>query len=152
MPLLTDLRNFAVQAPAHPVMATRELIKKRWMRFALMGFLATATYYLLGLVFVTWLRFPLLFGNTLAYLPSFMVSFLGQARWTFKTENSLVKSLPRYALTQTGGLLLNSFIIGTLGRYGIPYPLAMLAAICLVPVFVYLLCAFWVFRTNPKKP
>lgn len=115
-----------------------------------MGFFATLAYYVLGLFFVNLLKLPLLVGNTLAFLLSFVVSYIGQAHWTFKTNRSIGETLPKFAMAQIFGFFLNSFIIDTLcRRFTIPYPLAMLVAIGIVPLVTFLLCKFWIFRKKP---
>jgi len=54
--------------------------------------------------------------------------------------------LPRFAATQAVGLGLNSCIVWLLVHLGLAYEFAMPVAVVLVPVFVYLLCKYWVFR------
>lgn len=53
--------------------------------------------------------------------------------------------LPRFAIAQGIGLLINSCIIVACMRFGLGYEPSMIVAIFLVPVFVYLVCKFWVF-------
>lgn len=150
MSILIDIYIFCRAAPRHPIQATKKLFQSQWARFTLMGFFATLVYYLLGLFFVSLLKLPLLVGNTLAFILSFAVSFLGQARWTFKSNRSIPDTLPKFALAQVFALFLNSFIIDTLcRRLTVPYPLAMIAAIIIVPVITYLICKFWIFRKKP---
>ena len=132
---LEDLRRFV-----------RSLLARRWIRFGLVGGAATLCYALLGLLFVNAWAMPLLAGNGLAYLISFAVSYLGQSFWTFQAGGGHRAMLPRFAATQAVGLGLNSCIVGLLGRFGLGSELAMPVAVALVPVFVYLLCKYWVFR------
>lgn len=126
------------------------LFAQRWVRFGAVGVAATLSYFLLGLFFVNLLRLPLLIGNGLAYIISFAVSYAGQSRWTFQTTNRDRAALPRFALTQAFGLCLNSCIIWIGNRIGLIYEISMAVAIFLVPVFVYLLCKYWVFRERQK--
>ncbi len=128
---LEDLRRFV-----------RSLLARRWIRFGLVGGAATLCYALLGLLFVNAWAMPLLAGNGLAYLISFAVSYLGQSFWTFQAGGGHRAMLPRFAATQAVGLGLNSCIVWLLVRFGLGYELAM----PVVPVFVYLLCKYWVFR------
>lgn len=122
------------------------LLDKRWVRFGIVGAAATVSYYLLGLLFVPCLKLPLLLGNFLAYAISFIVSYLGQSKWTFEAHSSHAAMLPRFAATQAIGLGINSCIIEICSRLGIIYEISMLAAIVIVPVFVYFICKCWVFR------
>ncbi|MGE9984213.1 GtrA family protein [Desulfovibrio sp. SGI.169] len=135
VPAWEDLRRFA-----------RNLLARRWIRFGLVGGAATLCYALLGLLFVNAWAMPLLAGNALAYLISFAVSYLGQSLWTFQARGGHRAMLPRFAATQAMGLGCNSCIIWLLVRLGLGYELAMPAAVVLTPVFVYLLCKYWVFR------
>jgi len=140
--------------PADLAAFVRALLARRWVRFGMVGGAATLTYALLGLFFVSIPGIPVLAGNALAYALSFAVSYLGQCLWTFRaggTGSGLSHRgmLPRFAATQTLGLGLNSAIIWVLMRLGLGYELAMPAAVLLVPVLVYFLCKYWVFRQRP---
>lgn len=131
----------------------RALLAVRWVRFGIVGGAASVSYALLGLLFVNVLRLPALWGNALAYVLSFVVSYLGQSLWTFRVAGSAAGAachrvmLPRFAATQAVGLGLNSAIVWFLMHYfGLRYDWAMPVAVLLVPVMVYALCKFWVFR------
>lgn len=124
----------------------RHSLDKRWVRFGLVGGLATGTYYLLGFLFVTILAWPLLPGNALAYAISFLVSYLGQSRWTFSARGQNGKRLVKFAAAQIIGLGLNTCIIEACSRIHISYELSMLLASAMVPVAVYIICKYWVFR------
>lgn len=127
------------------------LFGQRWLRFGLVGIAATVSYYILGLVFVTVLNLHLLLGNFLAYAISFIVSYLGQSKWTFESGSNHAKTLPRFAATQIFGLGINSAIIKICATIGIVYEISMLVAIVIVPVFVFFICKYWVFPSNSKK-
>ncbi|WP_165079303.1 MULTISPECIES: GtrA family protein [unclassified Desulfovibrio] len=124
----------------------RRLLARRWMRFCIVGGTASLVYYFSGLFFVSLLGLPVLAGNALAFLAGFVVSYLGQALWTFQAQASHRTMLPRFAATQGVGLVLNSALIWVFMRAGLGYPVAMWAAIAAVPVAVYFICKLWVFR------
>lgn len=138
-PTFADLRAFV-----------ERLLARRWMRFCVVGGTASLVYYFCGLFFVSLLGLPVLVGNALAFVAGFVVSYLGQALWTFRAAASHRTMLPRFAATQGVGLALNSLIIWLLTAAGINYAVAMWVAIAAVPVVVYLICKFWVFR--PQDP
>lgn len=121
----------------------------RLFRFGVVGGAATASYFLLGILFVNILHLYPLAGNTLAYILSFIVSYAGQCIWTFEAKGgSHWKMLPRFALTQAIGLAINSCIIVLCMRLGLLYEFSMIVAIFIVPIFVYIICKYWVFRQN----
>ena len=134
-PTCDDLRQFV-----------RRLLARRWVRFGLVGGAATLVYYFCGLGLAAIPGMPVLAGNAVAYLVGFVVSYLGQALWTFEARGAHRRMLPRFAATQAVGLGLNSGIIWLLMRAGVSYAVAMWVAIAAVPVAVYLICKLWVFR------
>lgn len=129
----------------------RRLLAQRWARFTLVGGLATASYFLLGLLFVNLLSFPMLVGNALAYALSFIVSYLGQCLWTFEAGHDHMAMLPKFAATQLIGLGINSCIVEICSRLGIIYMFSMVVAIAITPVFVYFICKYWVFRKGKEE-
>ena len=135
-PTWDDLRAFV-----------RGLLARRWMRFCIVGGAASLTYYFCGLFLVSLLGLPVLPGNTLAFVLSFAVSYLGQCLWTFRAEGSHRTMLPRFAATQGVGLGINTGIIWLLTAAGMSYAVAMWVAIAAVPVAVYFICKLWVFRS-----
>ena len=143
----------------------RGLLARRWVRFGIVGGAASASYFLLGLLFVNVLQLPTLAGNALAFALSFIVSYLGQCLWTFRAADAGAgiathrTMLPRFAATQAVGLCCNSAIVWLLMQVGVPYAWAMPVAVLLVPVMVYILCKVWVFKkqasfvqTGPTQP
>lgn len=130
---------------------TDALLARRWVRFGLAGGAATVSYYLLGLLFVSFLKLPLLFGNFLAYAISFIVSYLAQSKWTFAAKGSHAAMLPRFAVTQAFGLAINSGIIEICAKFGLSYEISMIIAIVVVPILVYLLCKYWVFKISAQR-
>ena len=118
----------------------RGLLARRWVRFGMVGGAASLSYILLGLLFVNLWGMPVLAGNALAYALSFIVSYLGQSLWTFQVAGA------GSGLSHRAMLGLNSVIIWLLMRFGLTYEVAMPMAVLLVPVMVYLLCKYWVFR------
>ena len=123
------------------------LLSHRWIRFCVVGGAATLSYYLLGLFFVPFLGMPLVFGNFMAYVLSFAISYIGQSKWTFAAKGTQEGMLSRFAIAQLAGLGLNSAIIEICASMGIIYEISMLLAIAIVPFFVYFICKIWVFRS-----
>ncbi len=126
----------------------------RWIRFCVVGGVATLSYILLGLLFVNLMEIPTLVGNALAYILSFAVSYLGQSRWTFQYSQQGQRSrmvLPAYALTQGFGFCLNSALIWLFTHFGLPYEAAMPITAALVAVVVYTICRVGVFRQKSQN-
>ena len=128
----------------------RSLLARRWVRFCLVTGLTALVYILLGALFVQAWGWPLLLGNAVAYVLSLLVAYFGQCRWTFQPAGGLHRDMAlRFFWVQVGGLLLNSVLVSILTwLLGLSYGLAMPLVSILVPVCLYLLCRFWVFRPS----
>lgn len=126
----------------------RSLLARRWVRFSLVTGLTALVYILLGALLVQLWSWPLLLGNAVAYVLSLLVAYFGQYRWTFQPVGRPHKDMAlRFLWVQVGGLLLNSVLVSVMTwLLGLSYGLAMPLASILVPVSLYLLCRFWVFR------
>lgn len=138
-----------------PLLAYKRLrdaiFSQRWIRFGVIGTAATVSYFALGILFVDLLHMPVLIGNGLAYIISFAVSYAGQSRWTFRARDSDTRMLPKFAIAQAIGFCLNSFIIGVAVKWGFSYIISMLLAVAIVPVVVYFICKFWVFKRREEN-
>lgn len=134
----------------------RYFFGQRWVRFGIVGVAATITYFVLAVIFER-MGIPVFVGNTLSYVFGFGVSYTGHRTWTFQSTASHGSALPKFLATQIFGLGLNTAIIWALMRFaGLAYIFAMPVAIVTVPVAVYLISKFWVFRDPaayvPKPP
>jgi putative flippase GtrA len=116
-----------------------------------MGGVSTFSYFLFGYLLVSVLGLPVFLGNAAAYLLAFGISYAGQCRWTFHAQGVHKSMLPRYALAQTAGLVLNTFLIWLLGRIGLSYIVSMPVAALLVAFVTYLLCKYFVFQSAAHK-
>ncbi|MDR1856710.1 MAG: GtrA family protein [Desulfovibrio sp.] len=120
------------------------------MRFGAVGGTSSIVYGSIGLLTVKLMGLPVLVGNTIAYVISFVVSYLGQSLLTFQAHLQHKSMLPKYMATQGIGFGLNSVIIWVLTGIGLAYEYAMPIAIFLVPVVVYMLCKYWVFPQSQR--
>ncbi|MBD5607793.1 MAG: GtrA family protein [Desulfovibrio sp.] len=126
------------------------LLRDKRVRFAIVGAAATVVYFLFGLLFVNVWQWHTMLGNTCAYLLGFVVSYSGQAFWTFEARGNHLVMLGKFAFTQLAGLGLNSCVVSLATLFGAHYIIAMTIAICVVPVFVYLVSRYWVFRKKDQ--
>lgn len=119
--------------------------------FAVVGVGATLTHALVFHILFAWVGVAHLLANIGGFLVAFSVSYLGQFKWTFKTEAAAVscqkRAFVRFFKTAILGLLLNllwAFItIDWLGLHHYFY-LALLTLV--TPVVIFTLNKFWVFK------
>lgn len=119
--------------------------------FAVVGVGATLTHAWVFHALYAWAEMAQLPANIFGFLVAFSVSYLGQFKWTFKTEaqaaTSQKKAFIRFGKTALFGLLLNlgwaGLTIDWLGLHHYVY-LALLTFV--TPVVIFLLNKFWVFK------
>lgn len=135
---------------AAPARILRSVAQSRWGRYLVTGVAATASYFVLGWLFVGLLEWPLLTGNGCAYAISFFVSYFGQCFWTFgRKDGRHAVMLARFAAVQLGfGLCGNSAIVHVLDAMGLPYGACMFVAAALMPFLTYFLLRLWVFSAD----
>lgn len=120
-------------------------ILKQILSFGAVGMIATATH-----VSVAWLlmeatgidRFVANFCGAMA---AFGVSLLGNARFTFATERSLLRCAGRYVFVTLASLALTSAILAVTTRMGLPTYWYVLSVLVAVPPTTFLLARFWAF-------
>ena len=119
------------------------------IKFAVVGSLAALIHLsiLHLLVQAQWLT-PL-YANAVAFITSFIASYLGQSLWTFNhREHDHRTTMLRFLVTQ----LLCSFVLNQ-GLYSllltyttIHYMLASFLVLAIVPVATFTISKYWAFR------
>lgn len=119
--------------------------------FAVVGVGATLTHALAFHVLYAWVDVTQLPANIIGFLVAFCVSYLGQFKWTFKTEAQAAtcqkKAFMRFAKTAAIGLLLNLAWAGiTIDWLGLHHYVYLALLMFVTPVVIFLLNKFWVFK------
>ncbi|MDO6526090.1 GtrA family protein [Motilimonas sp. 1_MG-2023] len=119
--------------------------------FAVVGVGATLTHAMVFHALYAWVNVAQLPANILGFLVAFSVSYLGQFKWTFKTEAQAVtsqkKAFIRFAKTAAIGLLLNLTWAGiTIDWLGLHHYVYLVLLTFVTPVVIFALNKFWVFK------
>lgn len=125
----------------------RYFFGQSWARFGIVGVAATMVYFVIGFALER-MGVLVLFGNAIAYVLGFIVSYFGHKLWSFRSSARHATSLPRFIIVWFAGLALNTLIIWSCMRLGLAYMIAMGVAIVLVPVFTYCMQKLWVFHPH----
>lgn len=117
-----------------------------WLRFGLVGILATLTYLLFS-VSTIFFAMPPYQANLIGYIASVSISYFGHAKFSFRSSRSHREQLPRFILVAltTFGLtnLVMYLVTGILDRDPL---LAMVFVAVSIPGITWVLSRFWVFR------
>lgn len=117
------------------------------LRFALVGALATCTHYLVALGALHYIN---VYGANLAgYIAAVAISYLGHQRFTYRLSDAEIShraQFPRFVLTSLGGLALSYLVLAIMeDALRAPHWLSLAAAVCLVPVYTFVVTRLFVF-------
>ena len=86
-------------------------------------------------------------ANALGALAAFMVSFLGNANFTFTTNRSLWSSARRYVWVSLLSLTLTSIILALTRHYSLSTFAYVVAVLMIVPPATFLSAKIWAFSS-----
>jgi putative flippase GtrA len=123
----------------------------RLVRYGAVGLLAAGTHFLIAWLILQLGAWPGA-ANAVGYLCGFVVSYLGQSRYTFGLKRGSRAMLARWAGTQIALLILSSLGVQAATSLLGAAPLQALGvAIILVALAGYLAGRLWVFREEDKS-
>ena len=109
-------------------------LARQLMRFFAVGGLAAVTYVAIMAIVVDGFGGRVLLGAFLAFVIATLVSFVGNALWSFGARLTSAKAAMFFAVN-TIGLGLNMLIAWLLERAGVHYLLISLTVLIVVPLF-----------------
>jgi putative flippase GtrA len=109
-------------------------LARQLIRFFLVGGIAAITYVAVMAVVVDGFGGRVLLGAFLAFVLATLVSFVGNALWSFGARPTPAKAAMFFAVN-TVGLALNMLIAWLLERAGVHYLLISLTVLIVVPLF-----------------
>lgn len=126
---------------------------KRLMIYQLLSFGAVGIAATLIHVAIAWAAFATmdshyLVANLLGASAAFFVSFLGNARMTFRSRQPFGQSAPRYLLVTIVSYVLASAIMAFVERHDLPGYIYAAMVLCVVPPTNFLLARLWVFAPD----
>jgi putative flippase GtrA len=120
---------------------------RQLFRFGTVGLTAAAVhFYLVVSIVQTWGMAPLV-ANLFAFIVSFQVSYWGHRLWTFEgAEVQHRDALPKLILVQGLNFTANESLFYIFLALRLPYPVALLITLTILPIFTFVSSKFWVFR------
>lgn len=121
-----------------------------FIQYGIVGVLGTTVHTIVLALCVELLSIVPVISTIIGFVCSLVISYIINATWTFKGNNSNVKeSFIKYALTCTFGLLINLIIMYTVvNMAGKSYLIGQLIAVIVVPIFNFTISRFWVFKSS----
>ena len=121
-----------------------------WLRqilsFGAVGISATLVHVAAAWLLFDGAGFGGLAANTFGAAIAFVVSYVGNARFTFASERGLLNGAPRYLPVTLVSLALTSTVLAFVERNGLPTYVYALVVLLTVPPTTLLMAKLWVFR------
>jgi putative flippase GtrA len=118
------------------------------LRYGLVGGCSATVHFSIVIFLVEIYHFTPMSANCLAFFAGFQVSYWGHRSWTFAgTTSRHGVALPKLFVVASISLALNQGLFYFfLTIVELPYPVALLVVLTIVPFVTFVLSKFWVFR------
>lgn len=118
------------------------------IRFGIVGLCAAGTHFSLLVFSVEIGQLKPLVANIIAFMIAFQVSYWGHRFWTFSGTTTLHRvALPKLFLVAGGGFVANEGLFYFfLTTFNLPYPVAQLLVLTILPLVNFTLGKLWVFK------
>lgn len=121
----------------------------RFVRFALVGGLATAIQYVILILLVRGLEMAPTLASSLGFVLSAGVNYLLNYRFTFRSRRPHGPAVVKFGLLAGAGLLINAAVMHLLVAASVNYLLAQVGATGLVLFWNFIGNTLWTFGSEP---
>lgn len=115
-------------------------------RFGIVGLTAAAIHFTTVVTVVQLTGLKPLIANIAGFLVSFQMSYWGHRQWTFNGTAALHRvAFPRLLCIQLINFAANESLFYLFLSLHLPYPVALLIVLAVLPVFTFVTSKWWVF-------
>lgn len=115
-------------------------------RFGVVGLTAAAIHFFTVVGIVQWFAVKPLLANVVGFIVSFQMSYWGHRKWTFGDTVTLHRvAFSRLLVVQMVNFTANESLFFLFLTLHLPYQVALLIVLTVLPVFTFLGSKFWVF-------
>lgn len=119
----------------------------QFCRFGIVGLTAAVIHYSIVVELVQKMSLPPLIANVFAFLIAFQMSYWGHRLWTFNDSVSLHRdAFPKLLLVQSVNFTINESLFYLFMVWGLPYNIALLIILSILPILTFASSKLWVFR------
>lgn len=119
---------------------------QRFIRYAMVGAIATGVHYTLLAIVVEWANWPAWIGSGLGAVVGAQVAFFGNRVFTFGHGGHVLPAWLRFQGTAVAGALLGMLIVGAAVRLGTHYLAGQVIATLASLVLTFAINRAWTFR------
>ena len=121
----------------------------RFVRFALVGGIATAIQYALLILLVRGFAMAPTPASSIGFVLSAVVNYLLNYRFTFQSSRPHAPAMAKFGLLAGAGLLINAAIMHLMVTAGVHYLLAQVCATGVVLFWNFIGNTLWTFGVGP---
>lgn len=119
----------------------------QFCRFGIVGLTAAIVHYCIVVELVQKIAMQPLIANIFAFLIAFQISYWGHRLWTFQDSSVLHRNaFPRLLFLQTINFAANEALFSIFMTYGLPYNIALIIVLAILPIFTFITSKLWVFQ------
>ncbi|GGF72947.1 polysaccharide synthesis protein GtrA [Azorhizobium oxalatiphilum] len=123
------------------------------MRFGMIGVLSGLVFAGVTSLFAGPMGVGPKLSSVAGYVASMPLNFIGNRRFSFRSQNGLAGDLARFVLLHACNILITTFAMGAVvDVLGLHYAFGIVAAVVLVPCVNFAVMNWWVFRKNIARP
>lgn len=116
-------------------------------RFGIVGLTAAMIHFGTVVMLVQTFDFAPLVANVFGFSLAFQASYWGHKNWTFNASQTMhVVAVPKLLFIQILNFLANESLFYFFLAMHLPYQMALLIAITILPIFTFFSSKLWVFR------
>ncbi len=116
-------------------------------RFGLVGLTAAAIHFSMVVLLVQTFSLPPLIANIGGFMVAFNCSYWGHRLWTFQDTLSMHSvALPKLLIVQLVNFAANESLFFIFLWWNLPYTIALLLVLMVLPIFTFIASKWWVFR------
>jgi len=130
----------------YPIRALRYAASPQFLRYAIAGAAGTAVHYLVLIALVQGASVAAVPASTAGAVAGALVNYRLNHRYTFESDRSHGRALPRFALVALAGIAVNAAVVAAMIAFVSPnYLIAQVAATAVVLVGGFLVNRAWTF-------
>lgn len=116
-------------------------------RFLTVGCTAAAVHFGVVVLLVQLFNYAPLIANVGGFVVSFQASYWGHRLWTFHASDVLHRdAYPRLVMVQVFNFSMNEYLFYFFMSQHLPYQLALLIVLSILPAFTFIMNKYWVFQ------
>lgn len=116
-------------------------------RFGVVGLTAAGIHFSTVVLLVQYFSMAPLIANIFGFVVSFQMSYWGHRVWTFNATDVLHRAaFPKLVVVQVLNFAANEILFFLFLSLHLPYTLALIIVLTVLPIFTFVSSKLWVFR------